>query len=178
MGTATVLVLSSPPSLARLVEEAYAGEVDRAVLRRLLGSAHVAPRTTWVNEIAQRYAFERAVCDKRGNAATTFLEMEILKSECPHCGAPGFWLLERIPGLPCRDCDSPTEEARAERRSCVAADYCEIRDVSAGRLADPYRCATCNLIGCVPSDRRGELLDRGRTRESRADVLELRWALG
>lgn len=46
-----------------------------------------------------------------------------------------------------RDCDSPTEEARAERWRCVVADYCEIRDVSAGRLADPYRCATCNLSG-------------------------------
>lgn len=70
--------------------------------------------------------------------------VERMKSECPDCGTPGFWLVERIAGLPCRDCHLPTHEARAERWSCVAADHSEIRDVSAGRFADPYRCDTCN----------------------------------
>ncbi len=70
--------------------------------------------------------------------------IERMKSACPRCGMPGFWLVERIAGLPCRDCELPTHEARAERWTCVAADHAEIRDLSAGRLADPYRCGTCN----------------------------------
>ncbi len=70
--------------------------------------------------------------------------IERMRSECPRCGTPGFWIVERIAGLPCRDCDLPTDEARAERWSCLAADHIEIRDVSAGRLADPKRCGTCN----------------------------------
>jgi len=67
-----------------------------------------------------------------------------MSSACPQCAAPGFWLVERIPGLRCGDCDMPTDEARAERWRCVAADHFEIRDVSAGRLADPSRCGGCN----------------------------------
>jgi len=67
-----------------------------------------------------------------------------MKSECADCGSPGFWLVERIAGLPCRDCDLPTDVAHAERWSYVAADHSETRDISAGRLADPYRCGTCN----------------------------------
>ncbi|MES2840859.1 hypothetical protein [Hydrogenophaga sp.] len=27
----------------------------------------------------------------------------IVQSRCPSSGAPGFWLVERIAGLPCRD---------------------------------------------------------------------------
>lgn len=70
--------------------------------------------------------------------------IERMNSACPGCGTPGFWLVERIAGLPCRDCGLPTDETSAERWSCVAADYSETRDLSAGRFADPYRCGTCN----------------------------------
>ncbi|MDZ4696239.1 MAG: DUF6671 family protein [Deltaproteobacteria bacterium] len=70
--------------------------------------------------------------------------IERMKSECPQCGAPGFWILEQIAGLPCRDCDLPTGEARAERWGCVAADHFEIREVGEGRLGDPSRCDRCN----------------------------------
>jgi len=77
-----------------------------------------------------------------GKATANLIER--MKSECPQCGAPGFWLVERIAGLPCRYCDMPTDEACAERWSCVAADHTEVRDVSAGRLGDPSRCGTCN----------------------------------
>lgn len=77
--TAALLVLSAHPALSSAVESVYAGEVDPLVLQRLLSKPYLAPRTTWVNEIAQRYAFERNVCKKRGTDATTFLEVEILK---------------------------------------------------------------------------------------------------
>jgi len=70
--------------------------------------------------------------------------LDRMKSECPRCGTPGFWVVERIAGLPCRDCALPTQEARAERWACVAADHSELRDLSAGRLADPSRCGSCN----------------------------------
>lgn len=70
--------------------------------------------------------------------------VERVKSDCPRCGAPGFWLVERIPGLRCRDCLSPTDEARAERWGCVTGDHSEVRDTSADRFADSFRCGTCN----------------------------------
>jgi len=76
------------------------------------------------------------------NATANLIER--MCSECPVCGTPGFWRVERIAGLPCRDCDLPTGEACAERWRCVAADHTETRDVSAGRFADPARCDMCN----------------------------------
>jgi AraC-like DNA-binding protein len=76
---ATTLVLTAHDALSDAVVEVYRGEVDPATLRRFLATAAVARRTTWVNEVAQRYAFERAVCRKHGNAATAFLEVELLK---------------------------------------------------------------------------------------------------
>jgi len=77
-----------------------------------------------------------------GKATANLIER--MKSDCPRCGTPGFWRVERIAGLLCEDCGLPTDETRAERWSCVAADHSEIRDVSAGRLADPSRCGMCN----------------------------------
>jgi hypothetical protein len=69
---------------------------------------------------------------------------ERIESSCPRCGTPGFWRVERTAGLPCRDCGSPTDEPRAERWACITTDHFEIRDLSRGRFADPYRCNTCN----------------------------------
>lgn len=65
-------------------------------------------------------------------------------SGCPRCGAPGFWVVERIAGLPCSACGTPTRAPRAERWSCVTGDHVETRDVHPGRLADPFGCDRCN----------------------------------
>ena len=37
------------------------------------------PRTNWLNEIMHRYIYERVVAKQKANAATEFLEVEILK---------------------------------------------------------------------------------------------------
>lgn len=76
---ATVLVMTLAPALERLVADTYAGEVEAKTMKRVLSAAAIIPRTTWVSEIAQRYAFERVQCEKSGNTATTFLETELLK---------------------------------------------------------------------------------------------------
>lgn len=76
---AQTLVLTLAPALVRRLAEVYAGEVDVARFRRYVASPQVLVRTTWVNEIAHRYLFERAVCKKRDNDATRFLETEIAK---------------------------------------------------------------------------------------------------
>lgn len=73
------LVLAPSEALRRDLVATYGGEIDEARLAAYLSSVELMPRTTWVNEIGHRYLFERAVCKKRDNAATTFLETEILK---------------------------------------------------------------------------------------------------
>ena len=65
-----------------------------------------------------------------------------LLSLCPACGAPGWWPVERIPGLPCADCGAPTREARAETWDCPACGRRETRALPGA--ADPGRCDYCN----------------------------------
>ncbi len=65
-----------------------------------------------------------------------------LLSLCPACGTPGFWLIERLPGLPCADCGAPTRETRAEVWGCPKCAYREERMISGD--ADPGRCDVCN----------------------------------
>jgi hypothetical protein len=67
-----------------------------------------------------------------------------LLSTCPACGAPGFWVVERIAGLPCSDCGAPTRETRAEVHGCVQCAHRETRECTDRRHADPGRCDYCN----------------------------------
>lgn len=62
---------------------------------------------------------------------------------CPVCGTPGFWVVERIPGLPCAHCGAPTREIRADIYGCLKCAHRETheRDVT---QADPGRCDYCN----------------------------------
>ena len=67
-----------------------------------------------------------------------------LRSLCPACGAPGFWLLERVAGLPCADCGAPTRETRAEVHACLKCAQRETRERGEPGSADPGRCDYCN----------------------------------
>lgn len=67
-----------------------------------------------------------------------------LDSSCPACGAPGFWVVERLAGMPCADCEAPTAEIRADIHGCLKCGHREMR-VRVGREhADPCRCDHCN----------------------------------
>lgn len=65
-----------------------------------------------------------------------------LLSLCPACGTPGYWLVERIPGLPCAACEAPTREARAEVLGCPKCAHRAERAIAG--YADPGRCDYCN----------------------------------
>ncbi|MBX3246717.1 MAG: helix-turn-helix transcriptional regulator [Myxococcales bacterium] len=67
------------PALVERCVATYAGQIDPELLGRILSRSRHLPRTTWMNELAQRYVFERAVCRRRDNDATRFLETELLK---------------------------------------------------------------------------------------------------
>lgn len=62
---------------------------------------------------------------------------------CPTCDAPGFQLAERVPGLPCEDCGTPTREARAEIHRCVRCGY-QVTVVRPEKAASAGRCDFCN----------------------------------
>ncbi len=67
-----------------------------------------------------------------------------LRSLCPSCGTPGFWIVERVDGLPCEACGAPTRETRAEILGCLKCPHRETRKRADRQYADPSRCDSCN----------------------------------
>jgi hypothetical protein len=65
-----------------------------------------------------------------------------LATECPACAAPGFGRVDAEPGLPCRDCDTPTPLVRAQIHACAVCPHQLTRPVAGD--ADPAVCPSCN----------------------------------
>lgn len=67
-----------------------------------------------------------------------------LGSLCPICNAPGFWVIESLPGLLCQACRSPTRQIRAEIHGCLKCEYRVTREHTDREYADPGQCDVCN----------------------------------
>lgn len=67
-----------------------------------------------------------------------------LRSPCPQCGTPGFWIVDRVAGLPCEDCGAPTRETQADVLGCVKCPQRITRERRGGNTADPGHCDYCN----------------------------------
>lgn len=71
--------------------------------------------------------------------------VERLACLCASCGAPGFGLVDRRPGLACAGCGLPTGLARAEVHGCPACGMLAERPRADGLVAaDPAHCDHCN----------------------------------
>lgn len=77
-----------------------------------------------------------------GNAASELARR--LSSLCPTCGAPGFWITQRTPGLPCRECGAPTRMPAGETLGCLRCNHVEHRQTGDPAGADPQHCDHCN----------------------------------
>lgn len=68
-----------------------------------------------------------------------------LRMLCPACAAPGFGIIGKEYGLPCRICRTPTDLASAEIHGCHRCDY-KIKCAGNGdlTLAEPLYCPVCN----------------------------------
>lgn len=67
-----------------------------------------------------------------------------LRSLCPACSAPGYWVAAKQPGLPCKACLSPTSDHRSELWSCMKCAHQDVRLRTDRMLADPSQCPRCN----------------------------------
>jgi hypothetical protein len=70
--------------------------------------------------------------------------LEKAQSTCPNCGWPGFWITQRLPGLPCEACGWPTALVRLHRWTCEHCGYQRSDDFPQGQTADPAHCPACN----------------------------------
>jgi hypothetical protein len=67
-----------------------------------------------------------------------------LACACPQCKTPGFSIVERVKGLPCAQCSSPTEEVQAEVYRCQKCSFTQEEKRANALTADPGRCRHCN----------------------------------
>lgn len=67
-----------------------------------------------------------------------------LSSTCPACGAPGYWIVERLSGLPCKGCGEPTLETRAEVYGCCKCRHRVTLERKDRIHAYPGHCEHCN----------------------------------
>jgi AraC-like DNA-binding protein len=79
-GSVVSLVVLGVGKAARdAAKREYAPDFSAETFDAIVSEARVLSRTRWVDEIVQRYVFERTVCEKHGSAAARFLETEITK---------------------------------------------------------------------------------------------------
>lgn len=67
-----------------------------------------------------------------------------LSSICPACGTPGYWIVERLGGLPCEACGEPTLEIRAEVYGCGKCTHRVRLERKDKTHAYPGHCERCN----------------------------------
>lgn len=68
-----------------------------------------------------------------------------IKNNCPKCEALGFGLTEKIPGLPCRGCGSPTDRIHYELWVCSRCQYAKRNPRTDGiKFTEPQYCFVCN----------------------------------
>ncbi|ALT78468.1 DUF6671 family protein [Paucibacter sp. KCTC 42545] len=118
--------IQDPAQLRQCFDACLAQSSHRQVFAELDLRAHANPR--------RMKLIEQAAADL----------LQRIQSLCPACDAPGFWISERIAGLPCADCGLPTSSYRSERWSCPRCQHQELKPRTDRLLADSKHCFTCN----------------------------------
>lgn len=70
--------------------------------------------------------------------------LQRLLSPCPACRRPGYWVSQRLPGLPCADCGQPTRVHLAEVWRCPACAFESTRPRTDQQFAEAQHCDYCN----------------------------------
>jgi len=67
-----------------------------------------------------------------------------IQSRCPECETPGYWVTERLPGLPCSGCGLPTSSYRTEVWSCLRCEHQSQKARTDRTHTEPSHCDYCN----------------------------------
>ena len=74
-----VVTLGVSAEARAAAEREYAPHIDGEKFDAVVASARVLARTRWVDELVQRYVFERVICERHESLASRFLEIELTK---------------------------------------------------------------------------------------------------
>lgn len=128
------------------------GENDPRIRKGIAEWSDLQAAFSWALEQSQnKQAFIET--DMRAHANPTRMENIRVAAEelakklsclCPACGTPGYWIVERLAGLPCERCGQPTHEIRAEVHGCCKCTHRVTIERSDRQYADPGHCDSCN----------------------------------
>ena len=88
-------------------------------------------------------AFANPTRMQRIDEATRDL-LQRIQSRCPSCHSPGYWVVERLPGLSCLACGLPTALYKAEVWECPNCKQRLTKDRKDKTVAEPQHCLYCN----------------------------------
>lgn len=128
------------------------GENDRRIRKGIADWSDLQANFTWaLKESKNGRAFIET--DMRAHANPTRMDNIRIAAEelakklsclCPACDTPGYWIVERLAGLPCGRCGQPTHEIHAEIHGCCKCSH-RVPIKRLDRLyADPGHCDNCN----------------------------------
>lgn len=125
-----------------------------------------APACTLIKDITDAETLQGAVLKTLADSGSAFIETDMrahcnptrmaaierasrdlvrrFMSQCPACSCRGFDVTERISGLPCDWCGSPTDAIRHQVLQCEACGHRNERPVTTHATADPSQCDICN----------------------------------
>ncbi len=78
-GSVALVVIGIGHAARAAARREYDGDFSASTFDVIVSKPRVLLRTRWVDEIVQRYVFERTVCEKHDSAAARFLETELTK---------------------------------------------------------------------------------------------------
>lgn len=118
------------------------GIVDREELRWAFGEMLAQHGQAFV-ETDMRALYNPSRMAVIGEAMQRLVEKALCN--CPVCEAPGYGVVEQVPGLPCGLCGTPTSGAMAEIWACGPCGYRVERPLASGTpFQDPMWCDVCN----------------------------------
>lgn len=148
-GARLLMATAHPPLIAKVVELYRKVRLEGPRFERWLAAPQRMVRTVWVDEILQRYLFERQVCEGFDNDATRFLEAEVVKEAYyllrdRDAGADRASLVQK---------HSPTVERALARIEAHLFEAPKIRELarSAGASESTLLRAFKRELGCTPS---------------------------
>lgn len=124
-----------------LVAGAVKGIVDADVLEQAVRDALRTHGRAWIEADMRAHLNPTRM---RGIERATLALASAAISECPDCDRPGYVVVERVRGLPCSECGSPTARARAEIRRCTGCGQQDERSLAGPAAASAAECEWCN----------------------------------